>query len=65
VHFCLGSQLARMEAETALRMLFSRFPELALAPGTELQPLGSLISNGHDALPVVLRPAVAAEGAAV
>ena len=57
VHFCLGSQLARMEAEIALRMLFERFPDLALAPQTTLRPLGSLISNGHDALPVVLRPA--------
>ena len=65
VHFCLGSQLARMEAETALKMLFDRFPDLALAPGTELQPLGSLISNGHDVLPVVLQPAVESEGAAV
>jgi cytochrome P450 len=56
VHFCLGAQLARMEAEIALRELFGRFPDLALAPGTELQPLGSLISNGHAALPVVLQP---------
>jgi len=65
VHFCLGSQLARMEAETALKMLFTRFPNLALAPGTELKPLGSLISNGHDALPIVLQPAVEPEGVAV
>ena len=56
VHFCLGAQLARMEAETALRMLFERFPDLAFAPGSELRPLESLISNGHRALPVVLRP---------
>jgi cytochrome P450 len=56
VHFCLGAQLARMEAETALRMLFERFPDLAFAPDTELQPLGSLISNGHHQLPVVLQP---------
>lgn len=56
VHFCLGAQLARMEAETALRMLFSRFPNLALAPGGELRPLESLISNGHQTLPVVLEP---------
>lgn len=56
VHFCLGAQLARMEAETALRMLFSRFPELGLAPDADLSPMESLISNGHRQLPVILRP---------
>lgn len=58
VHFCLGAQLARMEAETALSALFARFPDLAFAPGTELRPQESLISNGHQTLPIVLRPAV-------
>lgn len=58
VHFCLGAQLARMEAETVLRMLFTRFPDLAFAQDAELHPLGSLISNGHQALPIVLQPAV-------
>ncbi|MBS2535694.1 cytochrome P450 [Catenulispora sp. NF23] len=56
VHFCLGAQLARMEAEIALRTLFTRFPELAFATDAELRPLESLISNGHQVLPVVLRP---------
>ncbi|MEY9855593.1 cytochrome P450 [Catenulispora sp. GAS73] len=59
VHFCLGAPLARMEAETVLDKLFARFPDIAFAPGAELAPLGSLISNGHQALPVVLQPAVA------
>jgi cytochrome P450 len=58
VHFCLGAQLARMEAETVLSMLFGRFPELAFAGGTELRPQESLISNGHQVLPIVLQPAV-------
>jgi cytochrome P450 len=31
VHFCLGSSLARLEAATALRSLYARFPDLALA----------------------------------
>ena len=57
VHFCLGAQLARMEAETVLAKLFSRFPDIAFAPDAELVPLGSLISNGHQVLPVVLQPA--------
>jgi len=59
VHFCLGAQLARMEAETALRMLFDRFPDLAFAPDVELRPMESLISNGHGQLPVILKPSPA------
>ncbi|MEJ3657114.1 cytochrome P450 [Actinomycetes bacterium KLBMP 9759] len=31
IHYCLGAALARQEAEVALRMLFDRFPEVALA----------------------------------
>ncbi|WP_394428212.1 cytochrome P450 family protein [Streptomyces sp. SGAir0957] len=57
VHVCLGAALARMEAETALRGLFTRFPDLALAvPAGDLRPAGSFISNGHAELPVILRP---------
>ncbi|MEV0573489.1 cytochrome P450 [Streptomyces sp. NPDC050392] len=55
VHLCLGAPLARLEAETALRGLFGRFPGLTLAvPESELRPLPSFISNGHDRLPVHL-----------
>ncbi|MFZ3491908.1 cytochrome P450 family protein [Streptomyces sp. 5.8] len=58
VHYCLGAGLARLEAATALSLLFDRFPDLRLAlPAEELTPLGSLISNGHQTLPVLLRPA--------
>ncbi|GGV28274.1 cytochrome P450 [Streptomyces longisporoflavus] len=58
VHVCLGAALARMEAETALRALFTRFPDLALAvPAADLSPAESFISNGHRELPVILRPA--------
>ncbi|MFD7919417.1 cytochrome P450 [Streptomyces sp. NPDC059740] len=57
VHFCLGAALARLEVATALRLLFERFPEMELAvPAEELAPFASLISNGHQALPVHLRP---------
>ncbi|GAB2882111.1 cytochrome P450 [Streptomyces deserti] len=57
VHFCLGAPLARLEVATALRMLFDRFPKICLAvPAEELQPLPTLISNGHVSLPVRLRP---------
>ncbi|MFT7837892.1 cytochrome P450 [Saccharothrix sp. BKS2] len=56
VHYCLGSPLARMEAEIALPALFARFPgmELAVAPH-ELKPTHSFISNGHESLPVRLK----------
>ncbi|MFE7135464.1 cytochrome P450 [Streptomyces sp. NPDC057638] len=57
VHFCLGAPLARLEADTALRMLFGRFPRLALAvPAADLRPLPSFISDGHRELPVHLEP---------
>ncbi|MGW5736741.1 MULTISPECIES: cytochrome P450 family protein [Streptomyces] len=57
VHVCLGAALARMEAEIALRGLFERFPDLALAvPASDLRPGESFISNGHRELPVILRP---------
>jgi cytochrome P450 PksS len=31
IHFCLGHQLARIEAMAALQALFTRWPKLALA----------------------------------
>ena len=30
IHFCLGAQLARIEAEIAIAALLSRFPDLTL-----------------------------------
>jgi len=55
VHFCLGAALARLEVTEALSQLFARFPDVRLAvPAAELRPLASLISNGHQELPVVL-----------
>ncbi|WP_399936744.1 cytochrome P450 [Streptomyces sp. BBFR25] len=56
VHFCLGAPLARMEVATALRMLFTRFPDIELAvPARELRTLPTAIGNGHRTLPVRLR----------
>ncbi|WP_327280429.1 MULTISPECIES: cytochrome P450 [unclassified Streptomyces] len=55
VHFCLGAPLARLEVAAALEALFDRFPDLELAVrAEELQPVTSLISNGHRTLPVRL-----------
>ncbi|MGW1081257.1 cytochrome P450 family protein [Kitasatospora sp. NPDC002522] len=53
-HFCLGSGLARLEAETALRQLFERFPTLRMAEGAPPEPIGSFISNSVRTLPVVV-----------
>ncbi|MFD7455079.1 cytochrome P450, partial [Kitasatospora sp. NPDC059827] len=54
-HFCLGSGLARLEAETALRHLFARFPALALAEGERPEPIGSFVSNSVRTLRVTVR----------
>lgn len=54
-HFCLGSGLARLEAETALRGLFGRFPSLALADGPAPAPIPSFVGNSVRTLPVRAR----------
>jgi cytochrome P450 len=55
VHYCLGAPLARLEVATALERLFERFPHIRLAvPAAALRPVPSLISNGHQTLPVHL-----------
>ncbi|GAA2139008.1 cytochrome P450 [Kitasatospora kazusensis] len=51
-HFCLGAGLARLEAETALRELFGRFPDLALAEGAAAEPIASFVSNSVRTLRV-------------
>ncbi|MFI6883766.1 cytochrome P450 [Streptosporangium canum] len=56
-HFCLGAPLARMEAATALAMLFERFPNLALAtPEDQLKLIPSVVGNGVASLPVTCKP---------
>lgn len=53
-HFCLGSGLARLEAETALRHLFGRFPGLAPAEGERPEPIRSFVSNSVRTLRVTV-----------
>ncbi|MBB5067593.1 cytochrome P450 family protein [Saccharopolyspora gloriosae] len=55
VHFCVGSQLARLEARIGLSALFDRFPDLTPA-FTELEQRPSFISNGHVDLPAIPNP---------
>ncbi|MFH8896809.1 cytochrome P450 [Streptomyces coeruleorubidus] len=55
VHHCLGRPLAMVEATVALTSLFDRFPRLALAdPARPPKRLRSIISTGHQELPVLL-----------
>ncbi|MEV0109017.1 cytochrome P450 [Nocardia sp. NPDC050799] len=54
-HHCIGAPLARMEGELALPALFRRFPDIRLAVEvSELKPVVSFVSNGHQELPVYL-----------
>jgi 2-hydroxy-5-methyl-1-naphthoate 7-hydroxylase len=53
VHRCIGAPLARMEALTALRALFDRFPDLALA-ADGLEQVPSFIAFGWQEIPVRL-----------
>ncbi|MEV6520793.1 cytochrome P450 [Longispora sp. NPDC051575] len=55
VHHCLGAPLARIEAETALRSLFDRFPRLRLAvPAEDLRIVPNLSLRSLATLPVRL-----------
>ncbi|MFH8347946.1 cytochrome P450 [Streptomyces sp. NPDC018045] len=54
-HVCPGAPLARLEAGVALRALFARFPDLALAvPEADLRPLPTFVGNSVTELPVRL-----------
>ncbi|MEU1287519.1 cytochrome P450 [Kitasatospora sp. NPDC005856] len=52
-HFCLGSQLARLEAEVAMPALLDRFPRLA--PGGVPTRRDRLVLRGFETLPVIVR----------
>lgn len=52
-HFCIGAQLARLEARIALPRLFQRFPELSTASAPPVWH-DSLIARGLVCLPVRL-----------
>ncbi|MFF2145179.1 cytochrome P450 [Kitasatospora sp. NPDC058190] len=52
-HFCLGYQLARLEAEVAIPALLDRFPRLAL--GGVPTRRDRLALRGFESLPVTVR----------
>jgi cytochrome P450 len=54
-HFCLGAQLARVEAQVVIEKLFTRFPKLSLAvPLPALRYTGRLGIRALTALPLRL-----------
>lgn len=52
-HYCLGAQLARLEANLAMPALLTRFP--ALAPAGRPVRRDRLVLRGYQSLPVSLR----------
>jgi len=53
VHYCLGANLARMEGRLGLRLLFERYPDLAVVPNSgQRRNLQSL--RGYEKLVVAL-----------
>ena len=54
IHFCLGMQLARVEAQVALGRLYARYPDLALAAPGQIQWMERFGLRGVKSLPVRL-----------
>lgn len=54
IHFCLGMQLARVEAQSALLRLYARYPDLSLAEPDNLQWIKRFGLRGLLSLPVRL-----------
>lgn len=52
IHFCLGAQLARLEAKVALEMLLQRFPRLARRDGP-VTYMDSVLMRGPKTVPLV------------
>jgi cytochrome P450 len=54
VHFCLGMQLARLEAQSALSRLYARYPDLSLAAPDRIEWIERLGIRGPKSLRVRL-----------
>ena len=55
-HFCLGANLARTEIRILLEELFSRLPDLRVAPGAGPERAPNSLVTTVDHLPVVFTP---------
>jgi cytochrome P450 len=51
-HFCVGSELARIEARVAFETLFNRLDDIRLAPGAELKHHPSFAIRGFQQIPI-------------
>jgi len=51
IHFCLGAQLARIEAEVAINTLLRRIPDLRLDDAVNAQWRSSFVLRGLERLP--------------
>lgn len=47
-HFCLGMHLARRELETALRIVFERFPDMQLSPNRPVEYFGGVLRGPRE-----------------
>jgi cytochrome P450 len=47
-HFCPGSHLARRELETAIKLIFERFPEMELIPERPVEFSGCVLRGPRD-----------------
>ena len=55
-HFCLGANLARTEIRVMLEELFTRLPDLRVAPGAGPERSPNSLVTTVDHLPVVFTP---------
>jgi len=56
IHFCLGMQLARVEAQSGLARLYARYPALSVPPADQIAWIEQFGLRGVKSLPVRLEP---------
>ena len=56
IHFCLGMQLARVEAQSALARLYGRYPALSIPPADQIAWIEQFGLRGVKSLPTRLEP---------
>lgn len=55
-HFCLGSNLARLEMRAALEETFKKVERFEFQPGTTPQTISSSFVRGPQSIPVIVHP---------